>query len=443
MVDFNDQSGNYHSRSFEDAVFMASSYDWKAMKEEKDSRLSNSSPRLSLINETVSRDMEALGWDDDFWEEIGLGDLVDSHHSKVGCSVAFPGHALGCGLTPNASKARKLTKSSLDYNAHAGGVGVMESVPPEITEHEPAEDGEEEICHRMVLVWLYLRPSYSVQIYLLTILLSVTLTTSTVPLLLGQFEFHVESMPSGFPEARALVGHYLSTSWTAILHIKAWLTEQLCPCVSVYELLNEILEKMVMNEILESMKQEMSSPFLAALTKDIHVLPDFHGNRSPIADPLSKGVIFGLTIIDTSERQLALLYLATIQGVAYGTRHIVEHCNEKGHKVRKLVQCALITFAISHLELIINCCRKQTKRLSHNSSSGKRSCAAILGDVASKMYSTVREAMQALNAPGRVVYSSHDPKVRKYHDTKCRIFRDLYQQQLSQRAMIKEALSDV
>ncbi|XP_042056380.1 uncharacterized protein LOC121800960 [Salvia splendens] len=130
--------------------------------------------------------------------------------------------------------------------------------------------------------------------------------------------------------------------------------------VSVYELLNEILEKMVMNEILESMKQEMSSPFLAALTKDIHVLPDFHGNR-----------------------------------------------------------------------------------LSHNSSSGKRSCAAILGAVASKMYSTVREAMQALNAPGRVVYSSHDPKVRKYHDTKCRIFRDLYQQQLSQRAMIKEALSDV
>ncbi|KAG6427841.1 hypothetical protein SASPL_112088 [Salvia splendens] len=401
---------------------------------------------MQQINETVSRDMEALGWDDDFWEEIGLGDLVDSHHSKVGCSVAFPGHALGCGLTPNAAKARKLTKSSLDYNAHAGGVGVMESVPPEITEHEPAEDGEEAICHRMVLVWLYLRPSYSVQIYLSTILLSVTLTTSTVPLLLGQFEFHVESMPSGFPvrgqsASGALFEHILEghPAYQGLANRAAMpLT-----CVSVYELLNEILEKMVMNEILESMKQEMSSPFLAALTKDIHVLPDFHGNRSPIADPLSKGVIFGLTI-DTSERQLALLYLATIQGVAYGTRHIVEHCNEKGHKVRKLVQCALITFAISHLELIINCCRKQTKRgLSHNSSSGKRSCAAILGAVASKMYSTVREAMQALNAPGRVVYSSHDPKVRKYHDTKCRIFRDLYQQQLSQRAMIKEALSDV
>ncbi|KAG6430888.1 hypothetical protein SASPL_108961 [Salvia splendens] len=111
---------------------------------------------MQQINETDSRDMEALGWDDEFWEEIGLGDLVDSHHSKIGRSVAFPGHALGSGLTPNAAKARKLTKTGTPVgtsliDAHAGGVGVMESVPPEITEHEPAED-EETICHRMVLV---------------------------------------------------------------------------------------------------------------------------------------------------------------------------------------------------------------------------------------------------------------------------------------------------
>lgn len=35
----------------------------------------------------------------------------------------------------------------------------------------------------------------------------------------------------------------------------------------------------LLNEILESVKDEVCSPFLAALTKDIHVLPDFHGNR--------------------------------------------------------------------------------------------------------------------------------------------------------------------
>lgn len=62
--------------------------------------------------------------------------------------------------------------------------------------------------------------------------------------------------------------------------------------------------------------------------------------RSPVADPNSKGVVFGMTL-DTSEKQLALLYLATVQGIAYGTRHIVEHCNAQGHKVRFLLQALL------------------------------------------------------------------------------------------------------
>ena len=55
--------------------------------------------------------------------------------------------------------------------------------------------------------------------------------------------------------------------------------------------------------------------------------------RSPIADPKAKGIVCGLTL-DTSDKQLALLYLATVQGIAYGTRHIVEHCNAHGHKAR-------------------------------------------------------------------------------------------------------------
>ncbi|KAK9931826.1 hypothetical protein M0R45_019086 [Rubus argutus] len=37
----------------------------------------------------------------------------------------------------------------------------------------------------------------------------------------------------------------------------------------------------------------------------MHVLPDFHGNRSPIADPKAKRIICGITL-ETSEKQLAL-----------------------------------------------------------------------------------------------------------------------------------------
>ena len=42
------------------------------------------------------------------------------------------------------------------------------------------------------------------------------------------------------------------------------------PGISLFQLLNKILE---------SMMHDLGSPFLAALTCDIHVLPDFHGNR--------------------------------------------------------------------------------------------------------------------------------------------------------------------
>ena len=51
---------------------------------------------------------------------------------------------------------------------------------------------------------------------------------------------------------------------------------------------------------------------LCEMTKEIHVLPYFHGNRSPRADPTLTGSITGLKL-SRSKDDLALLYLATIQ----------------------------------------------------------------------------------------------------------------------------------
>jgi len=41
----------------------------------------------------------------------------------------------------------------------------------------------------------------------------------------------------------------------------------------------------------------------------------------------------------------------------------------------------------------------------------------------------------------QVVHPSSDPKIKKYHDAKYRIFRNLYEQQLSHRSIIAEALA--
>lgn len=51
------------------------------------------------------------------------------------------------------------------------------------------------------------------------------------------------------------------------------------------------------------------------LTKSLHIWPDFHGNRSPIADPNLFGMISGLTLCN-DEENLALIYLATLQALS-------------------------------------------------------------------------------------------------------------------------------
>jgi FGGY-family pentulose kinase len=72
-----------------------------------------------------------------------------------------------------------------------------------------------------------------------------------------------------------------------------------------------------------------------AFAERLHVLPDFHGNRSPLADPHAVGVISGLTL-DHSFDSLARLYYKTAVGIALGTRHILDALNEKGYGIDHL-----------------------------------------------------------------------------------------------------------
>lgn len=41
----------------------------------------------------------------------------------------------------------------------------------------------------------------------------------------------------------------------------------------------------------------------------------------------------------------------------------------------------------------------------------------------------------------QVIHPSKDPRVKKYHDAKYRIFRELYEQQLSHRSLMAQALA--
>jgi ribulose kinase len=71
------------------------------------------------------------------------------------------------------------------------------------------------------------------------------------------------------------------------------------------------------------------------LASRLHVLPDFHGNRSPLADPHAVGVISGLTL-DSSFDSLCTLYWRTAVGIALGVRHILDALNGRGFHIDTL-----------------------------------------------------------------------------------------------------------
>lgn len=50
-----------------------------------------------------------------------------------------------------------------------------------------------------------------------------------------------------------------------------------------------------LNNLLESIAKKQGTDSVSTLTRDIHVWPDFHGNRSPLADPSLLGMVISLS----------------------------------------------------------------------------------------------------------------------------------------------------
>ena len=66
--------------------------------------------------------------------------------------------------------------------------------------------------------------------------------------------------------------------------------------------------------------------------KGLVVLPYFSGERTPIHDPSAKGVVFGLNLTHTRGD----LFRAVLEGIACGTRHIVDTYGEVGQDPRAI-----------------------------------------------------------------------------------------------------------
>lgn len=343
---------------------------------------------------------DGLGWDRNYFVRIGLGDLASEGFARIGRKIRPMGEAIGHGLAARAARDLGLVAGTPVgvgiIDAHAGGLGLLGS------RLDGAAPKSAALNRRLALIG-----GTS----------SCHMAVSPEPRLIrGIWGPYHSAMISGLwlieggqSATGALIDHVIfSHAATPQLRREARRSGK-----SVYELLNARVAALAKAD-------EVANP--AELTRDLHVQPDFHGNRSPRADPTLRGVVSGLTLSATLD-DLARLYLATIQAVACGTRHIIEEMNRKGYRIDTLLVCGGGTknplFLREHAD--ITGCRLV---LPHEPEAVLLG-SAVLGAVASGRYTSVLAAMNAMNRADRVITPIRG-QVARYHAARYRIFHRLH-----------------
>ncbi|XP_068726049.1 FGGY carbohydrate kinase domain-containing protein-like isoform X1 [Montipora capricornis] len=350
------------------------------------------------------------GWDSSFLHAIGLEDLVEANYSKLGDKVRSPGEPVGEGLTKSAANDLGLWKGmpvgTSIIDAHAGGLGVIGAdLSSLLSENKPLTSRMALICGTS----------------------SCHMAISQEPIFVpGVWGPYFSAMVPGLwlneggqSVTGKLLDHIIETH-VAYRDLKDKAEKSGC---SIYEELNNHVTALAERKRLEN---------VALLSQDVHVLPDFHGNRSPVADPYMTGMICGLSLAADID-VLALLYLATLQALAHGSRHIIESMNKAGHSVDTLFLCGGLTknklFIQTHADITGLPCI-----LSHESE-----CvlvgAAILGACASGEFPSIQDAMKNMNAVGHLVKPQES--LKWYYDKKHQVFLKMLKNQLEYRDIMK------
>ncbi|UCD74973.1 MAG: FGGY-family carbohydrate kinase [Phycisphaerales bacterium] len=357
-----------------------------------------------LGHEAAAAEGSVGRWDESYWRQIGLDDLVEEGFERIGRRVRPMGEPIGNGLTEAAAKELGLVAGTpvgvSIIDAHAGGLGLLGAAL------DGAAPSEKDMDRRLALIG----------------------GTSSCHMAVSREPRFIDGVWGPYFSAM-IPGLWLteggqSATGSLIDHVifsHARAAELKCEAESagrtVYELLNERLD---------ALAASVDRP--AVLTRDLHVLPYFHGNRSPRADASLRGMISGLRLSDSMD-ELALLYLATIQAVAHGTRHIIDALNDTGYRIDTIFACGGGTknavFLREHAD--ITGCRIILPQEPEAVLLG----SAILGAVAGGEFGSVLEAMAAMNHAGATIEPNR--ATASYHDAKHAIFHRMYEDQMAYR----------
>ena len=336
-------------------------------------------------------------WSNDYFDSIGLQELNDNNHGKIGSKIQSPGFRIGNGLSDKAAKELGLLAGTAVgtsmIDAHAGAIGMLGSRSQNITDSE--------FSSKLVLI-----AGTS------TCHMSVTKDILYSPGIWGPYKHALLSgyylSEAGQSATGILIEHILKTH-PAYQNVMATMTE-----ANIYDhLYNKIMEKAAMLK-LNSYHE---------LTNSIHIWPDYHGNRSPISNSSLKGMINGLTMED----DIYVVYLATIQSLVYGTKYIIESLYESGRKPFKTI---LICGGLSK-NMLFNKCHADicsVPVLISNEPECVLLGSAMLGAAASGYYKDLETAIQQMSSSAQIV--EPDPNSYKYHSKKYKVFLKMLDLQL-------------
>ncbi|XP_055691794.1 FGGY carbohydrate kinase domain-containing protein [Lutzomyia longipalpis] len=183
-----------------------------------------------------------------------------------------------------------------------------------------------------------------------------------------------------------------------------------------------------LNHLLEHLSQEKNIP-LEQLTEDLHVCPDFHGNRSPIADSTRKGMISGLTL-NHEPTDLALIYLATVQALAYGTKHILAQFSRE---FRAILICGGLSLNPVYVQAHADVCRVPV--FIPNEPESVLLGASILGACAAGEFPSLPAAASKMG--GKTQRVDPEDATFRYHEKKFRVFEELLKDQAKYKDLMK------
>jgi D-ribulokinase len=310
-------------------------------------------------------------WSSSYFDRIGLGDLASESYAKIGKEIAAPGTPLGVGLTKSAAHDFGLLEgtpvgASL-IDAHAGGVGTIGG--------REKSDQPVDVCRRLA--------------YIMGTSACIMGTTAEPRFVPGVWGPYYSGMVPGFwlneggqSAAGAAVDHLIRSH-------PAYNETVTAARAAGLEIL-EFIERRIVS-------RRQNPGEAALLARDIHVLPEFLGNRSPFADPDSRAVVAGMDL-DVNIGSMEGLFVAGLCGLAYGLADVVDAFRSHGVDSDLMV----ISGGAGRSSLVRQI-MADTTGLTVAAPETQEPVllgAAMLGAVAGKYYGSIGEAMTSMSAIG-------------------------------------------